>query len=111
MGKVIRMVNPQKYTDGYDEDILGMDTQDYEAVVTDAKKRVTSRSLSDTPANDRVITHLLGYLTADQWRDALHQYPNQASTIKDLVRYQEYTYGFNLWGDIVQDGDTSEGGA
>lgn len=100
------MVNPEKYQDGYDEDILGMDDEDYQAVVTDIKKRVKSRSLSDIPANDPLITHLLGYLTPDQWRDALRQHTHETETVKDLVRFQEYTYGFNLWGDIVQDGDT-----
>lgn len=49
--------------------------------------------------DDRTVTHLLGFLSPEQWADALvHASDNSLDTviIRELIRLQEETYNHNL---------------
>jgi hypothetical protein len=52
--------------------------------------------------NNPTITHLLGYLRPKHWADTIVEYKaevNQA-LLKELIRIQEKTYGFELAEDV-----------
>lgn len=55
--------------------------------------------------NNPTITHLLGYLRPKHWADTIVEYKaevNQA-LLKELIRIQEKTYGFELAEDVNEE--------
>jgi hypothetical protein len=50
-----------------------------------------------------IVTHLLGYLTPEQWADAIATHSSQSDRdrIGKLIRIQEKQYGFDLWSDVT----------
>jgi hypothetical protein len=45
-------------------------------------------------------THLLGYLTPNQWADAIKQHPGARAEIWALIIIQEATHSFDLRPDV-----------
>jgi hypothetical protein len=46
--------------------------------------------------DDPTLTHLLGYLTPKQWKDALNDSCLDKDMIKRLIKIQEDAYCYNL---------------
>jgi hypothetical protein len=50
-----------------------------------------------------LITHLLGYLTPEHWKDVLKNYPQyDKDEVYRLMKEQEEAYAFNLISDVEE---------
>lgn len=51
---------------------------------------------SEIPLDNETLTHLLGYLSEKEWKDALKDENCDDSLIEDLMKIQDDKYGLNL---------------
>ena len=52
--------------------------------------------------DNETVTHMLGYLTPEQWADALKNGDLDNLLVRELIKIQEEVYSFDLIGDVEE---------